>query len=51
MRHYVVVLTACFDAESPAMAAQDFREWVNSQHSLSVTVTEETTGDTVELEV
>ena len=49
MNNYTVVLTGCFDADSPEQAAQDFREWLNSG-SLSVTVTERETGTTVEVE-
>jgi hypothetical protein len=50
MNEYVVTLTATFRAGYPVVAAQDFREWLDSQGRLSVTVTDTSTGSAVEID-
>lgn len=51
MSTYMVTLTGTFESEYPVVAAQEFREWLDSQARLSVTVTDQNTGLVVEIDV
>ena len=50
MNEYVITLTAAFSANYPVVAVQDFREWLNNQGRISVTVTDQRTGTAIEME-